>query len=114
MIKTLHFAVEVETKGLTRVDLTGAVQSVVYGMVSCERNIWSIADPRGRIWRVVADDAHPAAVHRGKIVSPRLDYSDLAELQRVVQTVLHAGGDVNLSRGIRVCLDDQSGQDAQR
>jgi len=114
MIKTLHFAVEVETEGLTRVDLAWAVQSAIYGTVSCDRNIWSIGDMRGRSWHVVADDAHPDAVRRGTIVSPNLDYSDLAELQRVVQAVLLAGGDVNLSRGIRICLDaQQSGQAAQ-
>ena len=108
--RTLRFGCEVESTGATRETVARAIQSVVGGQV---RHIghpecydpYEIADSRGRIWRVVADnslsDAAPEL--RAEIVSPILSYSEIPELQQVIRSVRHAEAKSSRQAGVHIC-----------
>ena len=112
-LRSLHFGVEIELTQKTREQVAWAIQSVVGGEV---RHVgfpsgldpWSVIDPRGRDWKVVADASlsmAPPAL-RAEIVSPVLDYSDLPELQNVVRAVRNAGAHApHFGAGLHVHVD---------
>ena len=97
-MRSLKWGCEIEVVHRTREQVAWAVQSVVGGEV---RHVgypsgldpWSVTDPSGRVWQVVADASlsmAPPAL-RAEIVSPILEYSDLPQLQNVVRAVRRAG-----------------------
>ena len=97
-LRDLTFGLELETTGRTREQVAWAVQSVVGGevrRVGCPSSLdpWSVTDPGGRVWQVVADGSltmAPPAL-RAEIVSPVLRYDDMALLQEVVRAVRRCG-----------------------
>ena len=97
-MRSLRYGVELELIGRTREQVAQAIQSVVGGMV-CHvatppsYDPWTVTDLRGRVWKVVADASlsmAPPAL-RAEIVSPILEYQDIAELQEIVRAVRRGG-----------------------
>lgn len=110
-MRTLRFGIEIETVGQTRERVAHAIQQVVGGTVHhvgtpfCY-DPWHVTDARGRTWKVMADASLSAAKHlQSEVVSPVLDYDDLAELQQVVRAVRGAGAKVDSTCGIHVHVD---------
>lgn len=110
-MRTLRFGIEIETVGQTRERVAHAIQQVVGGTVHhvgtpfCY-DPWHVTDARGRTWKVMADASLSAAKHlQSEVVSPILDYEDLAELQQVVRAVRGAGAKVDSTCGIHVHVD---------
>jgi hypothetical protein len=104
-MKTLRFGIEIETVGRPREVLARAIHSVVGGTVGGECRGWSVVDPQGRTWNVVPDGSLSGGENSGEIVSPILNYDDLAQLQEIVRAVRHAGARADASCGIHVHVD---------
>jgi hypothetical protein len=112
-MRSLKFGVEVELTQRTREQVAQAIQSVVGGTVRhvgypASYDPYEVTDPHGRVWKVVADASlsmAPPAL-RAEIVSPVLEYSDLAELQEVIRSVRRAGAHAPVhGAGLHVHVD---------
>lgn len=120
MIKTLAFGIEIETVGLTCMQLAIAIHGAFDANEEARRAFaaqgagfatggyearWQVTDHRGRTWRVVRDGSLSGGERSGEIVSPKLDYDDLDLLQRVVRSVRAAGAKVDATTGIHIHVD---------
>ncbi len=103
-MKTLKFGIEIETVGLSREQLAGAIQGATGGTARDEGRGWQITDAHGRSWRVVPDGSL-GGLHSGEIVSPILGYEDIEELQNVVRAVRTAGARADATTGIHIHID---------
>ena len=110
-MRTLRFGIEIETVGQIRERVANAIQQVVGGTA---RHVgtpfsfdpWHVTDAHNRTWKVVADSSLSAAKQRqAEVVSPVLNYDDIAELQQVVRAVRRAGAKVDSTCGIHVHVD---------
>lgn len=108
-MRELTYGVEIETVRRTREQVAQAIQSVVGGTVRhvatpSSYDPWEVTDPRGRIWKVVADASLTSAPPnlRAEIVTPVLRYEDMNELQEVVRAVRRAGAKCDNRCGIHI------------
>ena len=116
-IKTQKFGVEIECTGLTREDAAEAVAKVLGGSPdyfggSYDR--YDVYDSQDRRWKIMSDasircttkDGTPASKkYSVEIVTPILEYEDMALLQEVVRSVRRSGGICNESTGIHIHID---------
>ncbi len=116
-IKTQKFGVEIECTGLTREDAAEAVAKVLGGSPdyfggSYDR--YDIYDSQDRRWKIMSDasircttkDGTPASKkYSVEVVTPILEYKDMALLQEVVRSVRRSGGVCNESTGIHIHID---------
>lgn len=116
-IKTQKFGVEIECTGLTREDAAEAVAKVLGGSPdyfggSYDR--YDVYDSQDRRWKIMSDasikcttkDGTPASKkYSVEIVTPILEYNDMALLQEVVRSVRRSGGICNESTGIHIHID---------
>ena len=116
-IKTQKFGVEIECTGLTREDAAEAVAKVLGGSPdyfggSYDR--YDVYDSQNRRWKIMSDasircttkDGTPASKkYSVEIVTPILEYEDMALLQEVVRSVRRSGGICNESTGIHIHID---------
>ncbi len=116
-IKTQKFGVEIECTGLTREDAAEAVAKVLGGSPdyfggSYDR--YDVYDSQNRRWKIMFDasircttkDGTPASKkYSVEIVTPILEYEDMALLQEVVRSVRRSGGICNESTGIHIHID---------
>lgn len=116
-IKTQKFGVEIECTGLTREDAAEAVAKVLGGTSdyfggSYDR--YDVYDSQDRRWKIMSDasircttkDGTPASKkYSVEIVTPILEYEDMALLQEVVRSVRRSGGVCNESTGIHIHID---------
>lgn len=116
-IKTQKFGVEVECTGLTRTSAAKAVAKVLGGSPehfggSYDR--YDVYDSQGRRWKIMSDasircttkNGEPASkLHSVELVTPILEYGDMALLQEVVRSIRRSGGICNESTGIHIHID---------
>ena len=116
-IKTQKFGVEVECTGLTRASAAKAISKVLGGSPehfggSYDR--YDVYDSQGRRWKIMSDasircttkNGEPASkLHSVELVTPILEYSDMALLQEVVRSIRRSGGVCNESTGIHIHID---------
>lgn len=116
-IKTQKFGVEVECTGLTRATAAKAISKVLGGSPehfggSYDR--YDVYDNQGRRWKIMSDasircttkNGEPASkLHSVELVTPILEYSDMALLQEVVRSIRRSGGICNESTGIHIHID---------
>ena len=116
-IKTQRFGVEVECTGLTRSAAAKAVAKVLGGSVehfggSYDRN--DVYDSQGRRWKIMSDasirctnkNGNPASrLYSVELVTPILEYEDMALLQEVVRSMRRSGGVCNETTGIHIHID---------
>ena len=98
-IKTQKFGVEIECTGLTREDAAEAVAKVIGGSPdyfggSYDR--YDVYDSKNRCWKIMSDasikcttnDGTPASKkYSVELVTPILEYEDIAVLQEVVRSI---------------------------
>ena len=116
-IKTQKFGVEIECTGLTREDAAEAVAKVLGGSPdyfggSYDR--YDVYDSQDRRWKIMSDASIRCTTKDGtpdskkysvEIVTPILEYKDVALLQEVVRSVRRSGGVCNESTGIHIHID---------
>ncbi|MCM1221348.1 MAG: amidoligase family protein, partial [Lachnospiraceae bacterium] len=116
-IKTQRFGVEIECTGLTREDAAEAVAMVLGGSPdyfggSYDR--YDVYDSRNRCWKIMSDasikcttnDGTPASKkYSVELVTPILEYEDIAVLQEVVRSIRRNGGICNNTTGIHIHID---------
>lgn len=116
-IKTQKFGVEIECTGLTREDAAEAVAKVLGGSPdyfggSYDR--YDVYDSRNRCWKIMSDasikcttkDGTPASKkYSVELVTPILEYEDIAVLQEVVRSIRRNGGICNNTTGIHIHID---------
>ena len=124
-IKTQKFGVEVECTGLTRSAAAKAVAKILGGSPdyfggSYDR--YDVYDNQGRRWKIMSDasircttkDRTPASKkYSVELVTPILEYGDMALLQEVVRSIRKSGGICNESTGIHIHIDFEP-YDAQK
>ena len=116
-IKKQKFGVEVECTGLTRAAAAKAVSKVLGNSVehlggSYDR--YDIKDSKNRTWKIVSDSSIRCTTKNGsaasrmysvELVTPILEYEDMATLQEVVRSIRRSGGICNESTGIHIHID---------
>ena len=116
-IKTQRFGVEIECTGLTRSAAAKAVAKVIGGSPehfggSYDR--YDVYDSKNRRWKIMSDasirctnkNGDPASkLHSVELVTPILEYGDMATLQEVVRSIRRSGGICNESTGIHIHID---------
>ncbi len=116
-IKTQRFGVEVECTGLTRSAAAKAVAKVLGGSTehfggSYDR--YDVYDSQNRRWKIMSDasirctnkNGYPASkLYSVELVTPILEYEDMATLQEVVRSIRRSGGVCNESTGIHIHID---------
>lgn len=116
-IKTQRFGVEIECTGLTREDAAEAAAKVLGGSLdyfggSYDR--YDVYDSRNKCWKIMSDasircttkDGIPASKkYSVELVTPILEYDDMATLQEVVRSIRRNGGICNESTGIHIHID---------
>lgn len=116
-IKTQKFGVEVECTGLTREDAAKAISKVLGNAPrhfggSYDR--YDVYDNQDRLWKIMSDasirctkkDGAPASKkYSVELVTPILEYDDMALLQEVVRSIRRSGGICNESTGIHIHID---------
>lgn len=116
-IKTQRFGVEVECTGLTRSAAAKAVAKVLGG--SPEHfgggyDRYDVYDNKNRLWKIMSDasircmykNGDPASkLYSVELVTPILEYEDMATLQEVVRSIRRNGGICNESTGIHIHID---------
>ena len=111
-LRDLRFGIEIETIKRSREAVAQAIQSVVGGEVThigtpgCF-DPWEVRDSDNRIWKVVADASlsNVPANLRAEVVSPVLNYNDIAQLQEVARAVRRCGATVDDKCGIHIHID---------
>ena len=125
-IQNQNFGVEIELTGITREKGAKVISEYFGGTVTSHRqdgyDTWTAKDRKHRTWKCCRDisinpeikvDGHirPASEgrtssdHRCEVVSPILQYEDLADLQEIVRKLREAGAFANSSCGIHVHVD---------
>ena len=116
-IKTQRFGVEVECTGLTRSAAAKAVAKVLGGLTehyggSYDR--YDVYDGKNRRWKIMSDasirctnkNGNPASkLYSVELVTPILEYEDMATLQEVVRSIRRSGGVCNETTGIHIHID---------
>ncbi len=116
-IKTQKFGVEIECTGLTRSAAAKAVATVIGGSPehfggSYDR--YDVYDSQGRQWKIMSDASIrcttkngelASKLHSVELVTPILEYGDMALLQEVVRSIRRSGGICNESTGIHIHID---------
>ena len=116
-IKTQKFGVEVECTGLTRSAAAKAVAKVLgnpaehYGG-GYDR--YDIYDDKNRLWKIMSDssirctDKHgnpSSKLYSVELVTPILEYEDMATLQEVVRSIRRSDGICNETTGIHIHIN---------
>lgn len=119
-IKTQKFGVEIECTGLTREVAAKAIAQLLHSESVHDGggyDKYSVRDNKGRRWNIVYDSSIKRFNEEGRstdsrnyaveIVTPVLEYNDIALLQDVVRTVRKAGGvtGANYNCGIHIHID---------
>lgn len=116
-IKTQRFGVEIECTGLTRSAAAKAVAKVLGGSAehfggSYDR--YDVYDGKNRLWKIMSDASIRCTYKNGcpasklysvELVTPILEYEDMATLQEVIRSVRRKGGVCNESTGIHIHID---------
>lgn len=124
-IKTQKFGVEIECTGLTRSAAAKAVAKVIGGSPehfggSYDR--YDVYDSQNRRWKIMSDasirctnkNGDPASkLYSVELVTPILEYENMATLQEVVRSIRRSGGICNESTGIHIHIDFEP-YDAQK
>lgn len=122
-----YFGTEIEMTGITRENAARCVAEM-FGTVprhmSDYYDTWEVTDKRGKVWKFTYDSSimqerkingttifvHAAGrarqdIYKTEMVSPKLEYSEMKKLQRVVRCLRHNGALVNGSCGMHVHVD---------
>lgn len=124
-IKTQKFGVEIECTGLTREAAAKAISKVLGNAPrhfggSYDR--YDVYDNRDRLWKIMSDASIHCTTKNGhraskqysvELVTPILEYDDMALLQEVVRSIRRSGGICNESTGIHIHIDFEP-YDAQK
>ncbi len=116
-IKTQKFGVEVECTGLTRADAAKAISKVLGNAPrhfggSYDR--YDVYDNQDRLWKIMSDasircttkdEQRASKQYSVELVTPILEYDDMALLQEVVRSIRRSGGICNDSTGIHIHID---------
>ncbi len=116
-IKQQKFGVEVECTGLTREAAAKAISKVLGGVPrhfggSYDR--YDVYDNKDRCWKIMSDASIRCTNKNGnpetkkysvELVTPILEYEDMALLQEVVRSIRRSGGVCNESTGIHIHID---------
>lgn len=119
-LKDQYFGTEIELTGITREQAAQAVAEM-FGTrayyIGSYYQTWGVKDNEGKEWKFTYDSSISAQMRssRGYIyagdeyctemVSPKLEYSEMNKLQKVVRCLRHRGGKVNPSCGMHVHVD---------
>src|SRR6476620_2421357 len=103
-LQSLRFGVEIETVGCPKDRLTRAINIALPGSRIDSYRENTVIDAMGRSWSVVRDGSLSGS-DNGEIVTPPLNYTDLASLQNVIRSVRQAGARVDSSCGIHIHVD---------
>jgi len=104
------FGIEIETVGLSRLNIASAIAGVIPGSRIEGYDACSVIMQDGRKWNIVPDGSLTGA-HRGpnelcgEIVSPILTIADLEMLQEIIRAVRAAGARSDSSTGIHIHVD---------
>ena len=116
-IKNQRYGVEIECTGLTRSSAAQAVAKVLGGSPehyggSYDR--YDVYDGKNRRWKIMSDasirctnkNGNPASkLYSVELVTPILEYEDMATLQEVVRSIRRSGGVCNETTGIHIHID---------
>lgn len=120
-MKTQRFGIEIEMTGLTR-KRASEVIAEYFGTTSryvgTGYDTYSATDRTGRVWKCMSDSSITCQKktesgrkciagreYAVEVVSPILEYDDIADLQEVVRRLRQAGAFVNKSCGIHIHVD---------
>lgn len=119
-LKDQYFGTEIELTGITREQAAQAVAEM-FGTrayyIGSYYQTWGVKDNEGKEWKFTYDSSISAQVrlsrgytyagddYRTEMVSPKLTYSEMEKLQKVVRCLRQCGGKVNSSCGMHVHVD---------
>ena len=119
-IQNQNFGVEIELTGITR-QAAAAVIANYYGTstsyIGTYYNTYGALDTKGRTWKCMSDGSilcqrkvNGQLVNAGteyscEVVTPILQYDDIADLQNIVRALVRQGAIANSSCGIHVHVD---------
>ena len=120
-IKDQYFGVEVEMTGITRQEAAQALADY-FGTrprhTGGGYDTWTVTDPEGKTWKLMSDSSIRTEKKSGnryvstrntdyrvEMVTPKLEYPELAKFQECVRTVRRAGAKVNDSCGLHIHVD---------
>lgn len=119
-MKNQKFGIEIEMTGVTRKQASEAIAQYFgtsSSYVGGSYDAYTATDRKGRAWKCMSDASINCQRKMGKrtvgagsmysteVVSPILEYEDLADLQEVVRQLRHAGAFTNSSCGIHIHVD---------
>lgn len=121
-IKEQRFGVEIELTGITRSKAAKVIADYYNtGSIDHEGSVYdtySAKDSKGRTWKAMSDssiqaqkkmrggDIVSATPHyRTEVVTPILEWDDIADLQEILRQLRHSGAIVNSSCGIHIHVD---------
>lgn len=119
-LKDQYFGTEIELTGITREQAAQAVAEM-FGTrayyIGSYYQTWGVKDNEGKEWKFTYDSSILAQVRSSRgytyagddycteMVSPKLEYSEMNKLQKVVRCLRQHGGKVNPSCGMHVHVD---------
>ena len=120
-IKDQYFGMEDEMTGITREEAAKALGEY-FGTrpihVGGSYDKWTVADNEGKEWTLMSDasiklerksgDGYISTTNREysvEMVTPKLTYDEIPELQEVIRTLKNAGAKVNKSCGLHIHID---------
>lgn len=116
-MKTQRFGVEIEFTGITRAEASEAVATALNASSQYDGgsyNIYTVATPDGRKWKVMSDASivaekrgggYAGSEYKCEFVTPICTYEDIERIQEIIRAIREKGGKVNDSCGIHIHVD---------
>ncbi len=109
-MKSTYYGIEIELTGITR-EL--AAKTIAKHFETAHTHSggpydkYEVEDQYGRVWKIVKDNSIVCTDndYAVEIVSPKLLYKDIENLQELIRRIREAGGTTNSSTGIHIHLD---------
>lgn len=118
-LKDQYFGTEIEMTGITREQAAKTVAELFGTEIyyTHSYNSWCVKDNDGKEWKFSYDSSidaqrkiqgrkqHAGADYSTEMVTPKLKYSEMSKLQKVIRQLRHRGAFVNSSCGMHVHVD---------
>lgn len=108
-MKNQKFGVEIELTGITRNNAAKVIANYFGTSVNhagSGYDTYTAQDNKGRTWKVMSDGSinteGKSSLYSSEVVTPILQYEDIADLQEILRQLRHKGAKANSSCGIHI------------